>query len=69
MQDSKYIEQLRKELVELSPDFVHDEKNIKNLISHMLSHKIKVQQNTHFKDQLADRLSRHIAWKSNPENT
>ena len=46
MQDSKYLEQLRQELVELSPDFAHDEKNIKNLISHMLSHKIKVQQNT-----------------------
>lgn len=62
MQDSKYLEQLRQELVELSPDFAHDEKSIKNLIQHMLTHKIKVEQDNHFKDQLADRLSRHIAW-------
>ena len=45
MQDSKYLEQLRQELVELSPDFAHDEKNIKNLISHMLSHKITLKIN------------------------
>ena len=62
MQDSKYLEQLRQELVELSPDFAHDEKNIKQLMTYMLSHKIKVEQDNHFKDQLADRLSRHIAW-------
>jgi len=62
MQDSEYLEQLRQELVELSPDFAHDEKSIKNLIQHMLTHKIKVEQDKHFKDQLADRLSRHIAW-------
>lgn len=62
MQDSKYIEQLRQELVELSPDFAHDEKKIKKLITYMLTHKIKVEQENHFKDQLADRLSRHIAW-------
>lgn len=62
MQDSKYLEQLRQELVELSPDFAHDEHKIKKLITYMLTHKIKVEQDNHFKDQLADRLSRHIAW-------
>ena len=62
MQDSKYLEQLRQELVELSPDFAHDEKKIKKFIGHMMTHKIKVQQDINFKSQLADRLSRHIAW-------
>ena len=62
MQDGKYLEQLRQGLVELSPDFAHDEKNIKQLMTYMLTHKIKVEQDNYFKDQLADRLSRHIAW-------
>lgn len=62
MQDSKYLEQLRQELVELSPDFAYDEKKIKKFIGHMMTHKMKVKQDNHFKDQLADRLSRHIAW-------
>ena len=39
MQDSKYLEQLRQELVELSPDFAHDEHKIKKLITLTLKFK------------------------------
>jgi len=63
MKQLSIAEQVRKDLLDLSPDFVKEQKKIQHIMIH---HKPTITQNPHFKQQLAQRIERHIAWSQTP---